>query len=134
MRRCLICLFIIQFYCVHVFAQENKVPDMVENVLKGVVIVAVYQTHAAMKPMGFRGEPSEMAYSKVLDLTGAKKSGFGFIINYNNKDYIITNAHVVQTASSQSGSIYVFTDTNNYLGKRFYFSGNNYTYQQTLLY
>ena len=109
MRRCLICLFIIQFYCVHVLAQENKIPDMLENVLKGVVTVAVYQTDAAMKPMGFRGAPSDMAYSKVLDLTGAKESGSGFIINYNNKNYIITNAHVVQNASSQNGSIYVFT-------------------------
>ena len=62
-----------------------------------------------MKPMGFRGEPSDMAYSKVLDLTGAKESGSGFIINYNKKNYIITNAHVVQNASSQNGSIYVFT-------------------------
>ena len=47
MRRCLIILFIIQFYCIHVFAQENKIPDMLENVLKGVVTVAVYQTDAA---------------------------------------------------------------------------------------
>ena len=109
MRRCLIILFIIQFYCVHVSAQENKIPDMLENVLKGVVTVAVYQTDAAMKTMGFRGAPSDMAYSKVLDLTGAKESGSGFIINYNNKNYIITNAHVVQNASSQNGSIYVFT-------------------------
>jgi S1-C subfamily serine protease len=82
---------------------------MLENVLKGVVTVAVYQTDAAMKPMGFRGAPSDMAYSKVLDLTGAKESGSGFIINYNNKNYIITNAHVVQNASSQNGSIYAFT-------------------------
>lgn len=109
MKLYLLLLFFVQSFCPPVFAQQTNVSDMLENVLKGVVTVAVYQTNTAMKPMGFRGAPSDMAYSKVLDLTGAKESGSGFIVQYNNKNYVITNAHVVQNAASENGSIYVFT-------------------------
>ena len=109
MWRYLTLVFFIPFNNSVVSAQKNPIPDMLENTLKGVVTVAVYQTDFAMKPMGFRGAPTDMAYSKVLDLSGAKESGSGFIIEYNHKDYIITNAHVVQNAASQKGSIYVYT-------------------------
>src|SRR4051794_667206 len=109
MRRCIALFLSVHLIYLSVSAQTNHIPDMLENVLKGVVTVAVYQTDAAMKPMGFRGAPTEMAYSKVLDLSGAKESGSGFIISYNNKNYVITNAHVVQNASSQNGSIYIYT-------------------------
>ena len=108
MRRHLFLVFIIHFIN-YSTAQTNQIPDMLENTLKGVVTVAIYQTDVAMKPMGFRGAPSDLAYSKVLDLSGAKGSGSGFIIDYNHKNYVVTNAHVVQEAAAQKGSIYVYT-------------------------
>ncbi len=91
------------------FSQKMPVPDIVDKVISGVVTVAIYQSDVVLKPMGFRGSPSDLAYSKVLDLSGAQGSGSGFIIKENNKYYIITNAHVVQNATQDEGSIYIYT-------------------------
>ena len=82
---------------------------MLENALGSVVTVAVYETEETMKPLGFRGNNAEMAYSKALDLTGAKGSGSGFVITRNGKNYVITNAHVIQQATDKEGSIYVYS-------------------------
>lgn len=92
-----------------VFAQNTPTTQMLDNALTAVVTVAVYQTDVAMKPMGFRGKGNELAYSKALDLTGAKGSGSGFVVKHNGKMYVITNAHVVQDAASTDGSIYVYS-------------------------
>ena len=109
MIRCLSILCFIQSAFFYSAAQTKSIPDMLENTLKGIVTVAIYKTDFAKKPLGFRGAPSDLAYSKVLDLSGAKESGSGFIVEYNNKYYVITNAHVVENAASQDGSIYVYT-------------------------
>ena len=66
-------------------AQNSPAIKMVDYALSAVVTVAIYQTDVAMKPMGFRGNSNELAYSKALDLTGAKSSGSGFVIKKNNK-------------------------------------------------
>ena len=92
-----------------VHAQQTATPDMLENVLSGVVTVAVYQQDIGMKPMGFRGSASEAAYAKVLDLGDARGSGSGFIIRQSGKWYVVTNAHVVQSAAAKKGSLYVYT-------------------------
>lgn len=90
-------------------AQNSPAVKMVDYALSAVVTVAIYQTDVAMKPMGFRGNSNELAYSKALDLTGAKSSGSGFVIKKNNKLYVVTNAHVVQDASATDGSIYIYS-------------------------
>ncbi len=91
-------------------AQNSPAVKMVDYALSAVVTVAIYQTDVAMKPMGFRGGNSnELAYSKALDLTGAKSSGSGFVIKKNNKLYVVTNAHVVQDAAETDGSIYIYS-------------------------
>lgn len=83
---------------------------VLDKCLGAVVTVAVYQTEPYGKmTLGMRGEVSEEAYKKALDLTNAKGSGSGFIIKRNNKYYVVTNAHVVESASTESGSIYVYT-------------------------
>lgn len=84
-------------------------PDMLDKVLSAVVSVAVYETDVAMKPLGFRGNASDLAYAKALDLSNSKGSGSGFIIQRNGTYYVITNAHVVQSAASKDGSIYIYT-------------------------
>ena len=93
---------------------SQNVSSVLEKSLGGVVTVAVYKTAPIKTVLGFRGQSvSEQAYAKVLDLTGSMGSGSGFIINKNNKLYIITNAHVVEDASDEAGSIYVFTVNQN---------------------
>lgn len=90
------------------FAQQ--ISDMLEDAIGAVVTVGVYQTEIAKQALGFRGEAaSESAYQKALDLSGAMSSGSGFIIEKNGKKYVITNAHVIENASDEPGSIYVFT-------------------------
>jgi len=88
----------------------QNVPDMLEDALGAVVTVGVYKTQLAKSALGFRGEAaSETAYQKALDLSGALSSGSGFIIEKNGKKYIITNAHVIESASDEAESIFVFT-------------------------
>jgi S1-C subfamily serine protease len=48
--------------------------------------------------LGMRVSVSEDAYKQALDLTNDKGSGSGFIIKKNGKYYVITNAHVVESA------------------------------------
>jgi len=91
--------------------QAQSVSDMLENAISSVVTVAVYKTGIAQKTLGFRGgdNASDIAYEKALKLSGAIGSGSGFVILRNGKKYVVTNAHVVQDASDEAGSIYIFS-------------------------
>lgn len=88
------------------FAQ--KTPDMLERVIASVVTVAVYKTEETKQALGYRGSPDE-AYEKVLDLSNTKTTGSGFVIERNGKKYVITNAHVVENASSESDALFVYS-------------------------
>jgi len=84
--------------------------DMLENVLSSVITVGVYKTDYAKKTLGFRGTSlSVVAYEKALDLAGVVTSGSGFVIEKNGKKYAITNAHVIENALDEEGSIYIFS-------------------------
>lgn len=93
----------------NIFCQT--ISDVIENALGAVVTVAVFKSDYAKKPLGFRGEAfaSSEAYARALDLSGAESSGSGFVVSSNGKKYIITNAHVIEDASSDKGSINIFT-------------------------
>lgn len=80
------------------YSQKLSTPDLVDKVIGGVVTVGIYQSDLVLKPMGFRGNTSDLGYSKALDLSGARGSGSGFVVKYNNKYYIITNHHVKRQA------------------------------------
>jgi len=83
---------------------------MLENVLSSVITVGVHKTDFAKKTLGFRGTGiSEVAYEKALDMAGAVTSGSGFVILKNGKKYVITNAHVIENALDEEGSIYVYS-------------------------
>ncbi len=96
------------FLIVSIHLQSQYLSDMLERVLPSVVTVAVYKSEATKQILGFRGS-SDVAYDRILDLSNAQGSGSGFIIEKNGKKYVITNSHVVEQASSESGSIYVFS-------------------------
>ncbi|MCF8233301.1 MAG: S1C family serine protease [Bacteroidales bacterium] len=94
------------------FGQDAS--EMLEEKIGAVVTVAVYKNQLAKNALGFRGESAtETAYEEALDLAGAQSTGSGFIIKKNGKYYVVTNAHVVETASDEAGSIYVFTINRN---------------------
>lgn len=92
------------------FSFGQSIPDILEKSLGSVVTVGVFKTDYAKQALGFRGESApEMAYKEALDLAGVSGSGSGFIIEKNGTLYVITNAHVVEDASDEQGSIYIFS-------------------------
>lgn len=88
-------------------AEETAIPAMLERVLPAVVTVAVEETATGDAPYGFAGG-SAAAYRRVLDLAGASSCGSGFLIEYKRKTYVITNAHVVESAAGDQG-LFVYT-------------------------
>lgn len=98
------------FTVTNVHAQKSDA-DMLDNAIGAVVTVAVYKTEKDNKALGFRGEKdnAQKAYEKLLDLGSSKVSGSGFVIEKNGKKYVITNAHVVESASEDEKSLYVFS-------------------------
>jgi len=91
-------------------SQGQNIPDMLENAIGAVVTVGVHKTDVVKRQLGFRGESApDMAYEEALNLAEVASSGSGFIIEKNGKLYVVTNAHVVENASADPGSIYVYT-------------------------
>lgn len=91
------------------FGQTNS--DMLEGILPSVVTVGVFKTQVLKQILGSRGDASvsEVAYRKALNMAGVQTSGSGFIIQKKGKLYVITNAHVIENASNETGSIKIFT-------------------------
>lgn len=91
---------------------QNSISDVLEQALAGVVTIAIYQTdEVGNRLLGVRGSlPSpDQAYARALNLSGAKGSGSGFVIESNEKKYVLTNAHVVESVSDATGSLSVFS-------------------------
>lgn len=90
-------------------SQEKKHLRTIDNCLAGTVTVVVKKEKSLGNViMGFRGEKSEKAYEKSLKLTGHLGAGSGFIIRENDELYVITNAHVIENASKDDSSIFVY--------------------------
>lgn len=85
--------------------------DMLERVLGSVVTVTVESVDDGNMLLGFRGENRSVqaAYDASLDLGEAYGSGSGFIIERNGQKYVITNSHVIESASGEPGSIIVYS-------------------------
>lgn len=82
----------------------------IEKALAAVVTVAVEKNMEVGKLlMAYRGGVSEVAYSKSLEISNALGTGSGFVIKQGGEFYIVTNAHVVESASEETGSIYVYS-------------------------
>ncbi|EMR03217.1 S1C family serine protease [Cesiribacter andamanensis] len=109
--RTLLSLLLLLLCVAYTPAHAQSTADVIEKTLSGVVTVAVYKAEPLHVLLGFRGEASvsEQAYTRALDLSGARGSGSGFVIERGGKKYIITNAHVIQEASKDPGSIYVYS-------------------------
>lgn len=108
-------LLVNSLFLAFLVGQAQSASDMLENILPSVVTVAVYKRDAdsARKLMGFntRGPDPDQAYQKILQMYDNLGSGSGFIIERNKKKYVITNAHVVEYAAALTGSIYIYSIT-----------------------
>ena len=86
-----------------------RIPEMLERVMPGVVTVAVTEMSETKAIFGAAGaSPLDTAYRRVLDLSDAKSSGSGFMVEQGGRKYIVTNAHVVESASG-TGSIFAYS-------------------------
>jgi S1-C subfamily serine protease len=114
------------------FAKDNKIPNMLEKAIQGVVTVVVFDTeelgtlYAEAKEelgessnMGFGVasgvKPGKIAYENVnlFSSSQAVSCGSGFVIKKEGEFYIVTNAHVIDNA--KPGELYVY----NYKGDMF---------------
>ena len=109
----LILLFVLNAISLISMAQVTSETEALEDFLPAVVTVGVFETDLTKKTLGFRGNSTDMAYAKMLDLSGASGSGSGFFVKLNEKLYVITNAHVIEQASDANGSIYIYTINRN---------------------
>ncbi|MEZ5196630.1 MAG: trypsin-like peptidase domain-containing protein [Bacteroidales bacterium] len=100
----------ILFSILSIITYGQSVSDMLEKSLGAVVTVGVYKTSFAKQSLGFRGESApDIAYEKALSLAEVSSAGSGFVIEKNGKFYVVTNAHVIESASDEEGSIYVYS-------------------------
>ncbi len=90
-------------------ASVESAPDMLERTLPAIVTVGIYKGSKVGSAYGFTAKSSDIAYEKSLDLGGAMESGSGFVIESKGKKYIVTNSHVIDSASDESGSVFVFS-------------------------
>jgi S1-C subfamily serine protease len=92
--------------------QVGAQSEVIENCLRGVVTVAVEKAQPIGKVlMGFRGNVVEEAYESSLKITNALGTGSGFVIERKGKKFIVTNAHVIESAADEQGSVYVYSYT-----------------------
>ncbi|MFU8813526.1 MAG: S1C family serine protease [Balneolaceae bacterium] len=87
----------------------ESVEDMLDRVLGSVVTVAVEETGVGDMLLGFRGNNASTAYESGLDLGSALSSGSGYIIERDGQKYVITNSHVIESASGEPGSLVVYS-------------------------
>lgn len=100
-------IILLLFSCASLAQDISKT---LENTISGVVTVAVYESDETNKSLGYRGDNLiDIAYAQALNLTGAVSSGSGFVIKADNKFYVISNAHVVESAKDKDGSLVVFS-------------------------
>lgn len=89
-------------------AFPQALPAMLESALSSVVTVAIYKADHTKQVLGFRGN-QELAYARSLDLANAVSSGSGFVINVDGRTYVATNAHVIENAMDEEGSVHVYS-------------------------
>ena len=115
-------IFLIGILCNQILWAQPKqdVGDVLERAVAGVVTVAVFKTDFANRLLGMRSNSSpqidsllQIAYSKALDMAGAKGRGSGFAIEYNGEKYIITNAHVIDNAANSQESLFIYSIAQN---------------------
>jgi len=84
--------------------------DIIEQALSAVVTVAVEKNQPIGKViLGFRGGIAEETYAQSLKLSNALGTGSGFVVEKNGKKYVVTNAHVVESAGDEAGSLFVYS-------------------------
>lgn len=92
---------------------EKKAPtrsDMLEKSLAAVVTIKTTSKARGKNVFGLAGSTiSGVAYGRMLKMGDKSGSGSGFVIEYQGKKYLITNAHVIETVETTEGFIFAFS-------------------------
>jgi S1-C subfamily serine protease len=91
---------------------QDSVPDMLERGMPAVVTVGLRHSSETMEGAGFVA--ADTAYGKVLRLVNIESAGSGFVIERGGKKYVVTNAHVVQSASGPGAIVAYSINQTNY--------------------
>jgi S1-C subfamily serine protease len=95
--------------------KKSGISDVLESTLPSVVTVKLSEAQKFKNSFGFadtgmaKMSTADIAYADVLKLGNAKGTGSGFIIEEEGKKYIVTNAHVIESAENLNNNITVFT-------------------------
>lgn len=92
---------------------QNDLPPL-ERSLSGIVTIGVFKVAPGDRAMGFAdAEPkksyAEIAYRENLNMGDVFSNGSGFVIQLDGESYIVTNAHVIDAASTENGSVFAFS-------------------------
>jgi len=105
----LVVVILVSFFTLlSTFSFSQSISDVLENTLPAVVTVSVERVDNGNLIMGFRGS-SDIAYEQQLDLSTSIGTGSGFVIKRNGQKYVVTNAHVVESASEEPESIIIYS-------------------------
>lgn len=97
-----------------VHAQSSARSTMLERMIAGVVTVAVHKSSPGrdISSLGVAGvREADAAYEGLPDASSWESSGSGFVIRHQGKLYVVTNAHVIWSASDEDASISVYSTT-----------------------
>ncbi|MCI5054573.1 MAG: trypsin-like peptidase domain-containing protein [Flavobacteriales bacterium] len=92
------------------FNAIGQIESVLDEKLSAIVTVAIYESGDHDRVFGF-GESADVpiAYKGILDLAEAQSSGSGFVLSYNLKKYVVTNAHVINSAAEGDNSIVCYS-------------------------
>lgn len=112
---------IITVSCKQSQTEKRGISEILERTLSSVVTIKVDETSLGKSAFGFAQDSvsklsvADIAYSNVLQLEDAMGTGSGFVIERSGKKYIVTNAHVIETAKDMEKNVLVYT----YTGKEY---------------
>lgn len=109
--RSISCLFFLALSLVNTSFGQDELPPL-ERALSGIVTIGVFDVEDNDQVLGFANPVesyADIAYKQNLNMGDVFSNGSGFVVDIEGTYYIVTNAHVIDAASRESGAVYAFS-------------------------